>query len=511
MPLPTQTLSAIIRRVIAPWRTSFPGYPLGPTKFLGRAARSVGLNIWGFQKAVEALDLDIVPSPQSSTDALSAWASLLGLPNGAGGYGRGVATTASGGVATLTGVKGTTYGAGLVATAEDGTTQIQLTSTVTIPGVGTGFGSVQASFASLTAGSVANLAATTVCSWQNPPIGADPTFTLSTGLSGANDTETNAACYGRIVSRLQTPPHGGNAQDLREWAQTIAGISYAYIYPRRSGTGTIDAVIVLAASGQARIPSVTQQNAVIAYYETQRPAGGEAINVLLPYMPTANGHTLRVRVIPTGTTAGNTANGSTYAFDWDDTGGPYTVDTGGYSAGPPATLRLNTIAPQSLKNAINAYLAGTGTKPRLQVLSTGGPAINLPIGVVAFADGGGKTTLTLDTVPSGWQSPSNGDTVYAYGPVVATIAAGELALCDALGSSRASNYGDPLTVWNDTLAVNQIARVAEDAIDTNGTPLVAEVPVGGATIDGAAVDVEAQDNTPNAPEVLFLAHVAVTQ
>jgi hypothetical protein len=34
--------------------------------------------------------------------------------------------------------------------------------------------------------------------------------------------------------------------------------------------------------------------------------------------------------------------------------------------------------------------------------------------------------------------------------------------------------------------------------------------VGLATIDGTAADVQASDNSPNGPELLYLSHVAVT-
>jgi hypothetical protein len=493
--LPSKTLDEIVSRAIGNFRSAFEGYSMSAKKFFGRTSRAVGLSMWELHKAVEDVDKDIVPSPNSSTDALSAWAEELGLPNGGGGYGRLLSTLGSGGQATVTGVKGTVFPNNATATSVDGTVQIRLSGTVTIAGTAPGFGSGTARFVSITPGTAGNLPAGTKCTWDATPSGGDSTFTLSSPITGGNDLESNAAVFARIVQRLQTPPRGGVEQDYREWSAETAGV-VAYVYPKRSGSGTVDVVITQVGSGTGRVASSSQKTAVESTIGSARPAGVDKVNVLLP-LTAAAGHLVRVRVVPSG---------SKYVFDWDDTIG-YTVDT--YTAGTPATLKLNTLAPTSLKSAIDAFIAGTGLAPRLQVLSTGS-VVNVAVRAVAYADAGGKTTLTLESLPSTWVAPTAGDTVYAHGPAVDTIAAGVLALCDSLGPSRVSGFGDALTPWNDKLTVSGIIAVAEQAIDTDGTELVQEVPVGSATIDGAAVDVRGAD-TLGAPELLYLSHVAITQ
>jgi hypothetical protein len=498
--LPSKTLDSIVRRGLGLFRSAFPDLPMGIKRFLGRTSRGVSRQIWGLHKSVEDIDADIVPSAKTSDDILSEWAVLLGLPDGEGGYGRLKPTAASGGEAALTGVLGTAYADGLVATAEDGTTEIALSGAVTIAGTPPGFGSIPARFVAVTKGAVGNLQKGTVCTWQVPPSGADAKFTLTADMSGGLDTEDNPAVFGRIVSRLQTPPRGGVAEDYREWSEDVSGIVSVYVYPHRSGTGSVDVVIVGGGSGVDRVPSEDTRTATEAAIESQRPRGAASVDVVLP-STAVTGLLVRVRVTPSA---------DKYDFDWNDTAASYTVDTGGYTAGPPATLRLNTLAPQSLKDAINAYKNAVGDKPRLQVLSTGA-VVNAPIGCVDYADGGGRTTLTLETVTSAWTPPSNGNTVYAYGPVVATIAAGIKALADSLGPSRASGFADDQTPWQDKLTVSGLIGVAETAIDTDGTKLIEEVPVGGATINGAAVDVQGADNTTDGPELLYLRAAAVTQ
>jgi Baseplate J-like protein len=500
MGLPTSALATIVSYARAFFRTSFVGFPMGVKQFFGLVARALGLTAWSVQKSIEDLDVDIVPNPNSSTESLDQWAFTTGLPNGDDGYGRLVPQPATGGLASPTGVLGTTFPDGRQALAEDGTTIVKVSGSQTIPGgPGGGSGDVQVNIVAVTVGSVGNLPAGTVCTWQSPPPGADPTFVLTSDLTGGIDTETNAGVYGRLVLQGQTPPVGGNSTDITDWAEEGGAVG-VYVYPKRSGAGTVDVVITGGGSGAGRVPSASVQAAVRAVMNANSAPGVEAINVLLPSLA-ANGHLVRVRVVP---------NGTLNAFDWNDTvGGPFTVAA--YTPGTSPTLKLNTLAPASLQAAIDSFNAGTSKiAPRLQVLSTGATAVNPPVSVVGHSEAAGQSTLTLASVTSGWQAPTTGDTLYAYGPVVATIAAAVSSLCDALGPSTKSGYASTTIPWNDTLALNQIIRVAEDATDSNGAVLVTEVLSGGATIDGATTDVEGSDNGIVPPELLYLSHVAVT-
>lgn len=497
MSLPTKTLDAIIKRVLAHFRTSFRGWPLGTEAFLGRSARAVGLSTWQLHGALEQIDADIVPSAQSSDDILSAWAEELGLPDGEGGYGRSKPVAASGGVGLLTGIQGTVYPLGAVATAEDGTTQIQLTAVATIPGSPPGLGSVSGSFTAITKGTVGNLPVGSKLTWETVPSGADPTFELTSALGYGLDTEDNSQVFSRIVARLQAPPRGGITEDYHLWAQTVPGVTNVYVFPKRSGTGTVDVVITVGGTGQARLPSAGTLALVEEAINNERPVGAEAIQVMAPLAPDANGHVVKVRVVPFS---------DDYEFDWDDTAASYTVDT--YTAGAPATLKLNTLAPQSLKTAIDTYLLGAGTAPRLQVISTGS-VINEPIRAVAYSDGGGQTTLTLETLPDDWVPPTAGDLVFAYGPVVETIAGEILVSVDALGPSRACGFADEILPWDDKITISGIIAAAQNAVASDGSSLIEEVPVGGATIDGVVADVQGEDQ--GTPELLWLEHIIITQ
>lgn len=501
MSLPTVVWSTIQARGRAFFRTAFPGKPMGLKQFFGQLTRAVAINIWSGQKTLEALSQDIVPQPQSSSLALSMWAWLLGLPDGDGDYGRLKPTLAAGGAASLTGEQGTSFPDGATATAEDGTTQIELSGTVAIAG-SSGLGSVDGVFVAVTLGTVGNLPIGTVMTWDSPPSGADPTFTLTSALAGAIDEETNAAVYQRIVQRLQFPPQGGNATDYERWAQLAAAITGIYVYPRRDGTGTVDIVITTAGHGTARVPSEALRVLAQAFIDENRPAAADASTVYVPQV--YDGHVVRVRVEPTN------AN----PFDWgaDAPGTAYTVAASGYTAGPPAKIKLTALAPDSLTAAVAAYIAGTATAPRIQVLSTDGAAVNPPIRVVSIATVAGPVSeLTLETLPTAWTAPSDGDTIYPYGTLVGVIAPLLETYIDGLGPSRESGFANEFDEWDDTIRVNQLSRVAEDAVDATGAPYVIEVIDEGAMIDGAETNVQASDDSPGAPEMLWAKHIAVTQ
>lgn len=492
MPIPTTPLATLRARFRGYMRNRNPTKAVGPKRFLGQLAETAAMYLLGLHAAVEAAANDSPPTQYSSAQGIASWASLYGLPSGvAGAYGPSVAQPATGGQATITGTKGTPYADQALLVDESGAVSVKLDGAVSIPGSAPGSGSVLGLFVAVTPGEVGNLPVGTKLRWVTPPGGADPTVTLSTALSDGTDAEEPEQTLARLEDRLQTPPAGGRKHDYRTWALDAAGIVDAFVYANRSGGGTVDVVVLTAGTGTERIPSEVQRLAAAAAIASNRPAGVNTINVLLPYMPTAR--TLRTRIVPSL---------PIYAFDWASGGTALTVDL--YTAGSPASIRLPGLAPASLKDAIDA-----GNTPRLQVLSTGGEAVNVAVRVTAWADGGGKTTLTLENpLPQGWATPSVSDKIYPGGPAVASIAQAQLDYVDALGPSKASGYADPDRVWSDTLALAQLERVALDTADADETKFADNITA--CTIDGVAADVTGADTTLNGPELLRAGFVAVT-
>lgn len=512
IPIPDYA-TVIWPQVLAFFRNRFPGRDTHPESFLGKAARALARTISYLLVSLQSVDQDAVPSQKTSRTALNNMAFAYGIPSNAGGYGSNGAVAATGGVATLTGTNGTVFPNGTLFTAPDGVTILQLSGAQTIPGNPPGSGSISGNIIAVTAGSAGNLPANTLITLQGSISGADSSFTLTTGLSGGLDSEANLPLLNRILGRWQNAPKGGASPDYRAWAEGVAGVSRAYVYLKRSGSGSVDIVITSASSGLGRDPGATVATNVGNIINGNpsanppiiglRPVTASGTNVRRPYMP--SGLAIRVRVI---------TSQNKYAFDWSL--GASTLTVASWSS---PTLTMNQALPASLTAAIDTYNASPSTvqPPRLQVIATGmpSPGIATPVNVIGY--NAGTKTLTLQTpIPSAWTAPSPGDSVYPYGPAVPIVAAGSSAAViagiqgyvDSLGPSRQSGYANPLDVWIDTASFIALGEVALDATDTDGlTRPVSRVLA--ATINGSAQDVQATD-TLSGIQLLYCASIAVT-
>lgn len=487
------TLDTLLAEVAAFFRGSFPGRAAGKQSFLGKVARAIAMALLGLQRSVEAVSRDAVPCDRTSTAGLDSWAYAAGVPSNGGGFGRNVATPASGGAGLCTGVSGTLFADGLRAMASDGTTIVALSGDVTIPGVPPASGSVSGIFLAVTPGSVGNLDAGEILTWESPPAGADATVTLTSPLSGGLDAESDGDLLARIFGRFQVPPKGGAAVDYRDWAEAAdPAVERAWVYPGAGGTGTVHVVIGSGGSGTARKPSSTVLAVVQADVDARRPVSVSEATMLLP--ATATGMVITIRVVPSA---------ARYAFDWDDTDETVTVDA--YTPGSPATLQCN--APDSLLAAIDA-----GKKPRLQVFSSGSPAVPIQVRAVGYTTAPGvDPTLQLENpLPTGWPAPAPGDWIYAGGPVVEPIATAILAYVDSLGPSRAGGYADENDAWEDTCAIARLVDVAMEARDTDGiTRIIKNVYGSTAMIDGFSVDKQGAADIGGVPELLIAKWIQV--
>lgn len=491
MALTFDSLATVKRTIAAYFRSSVPGWSLSPRAFLGQLNAAVTLSVYLFLKTARQIDLDAVPTSDTSTEGLDAWGEGIGVPTALDGqYGRKDATEALGLTATFTGVPATVYPAGTTYTAADGQTQFENPSNVTIPGSGT----IDATINAITAGTAGNLDAGDVLTVDTVPGGGDPTIEITVGPSTeGDDEEENADFLARIRDRLRNPPKALTASDLRQAAEGVDGVERAYIYPRRNGTGTWDIIATGPGTGTARVTNITSDILDAIEEAIDRNVTVEGARYMEPDAAVA-GLTLIVRITPTPTVEDQ------YDFDWDSTGGTWTVDTYPVAA-DPLKLKLNTLADQTLKDAIDA-----GDTPRIQIRTTG---VVLPVELrcTAYVDGGGKTTLTLEEAPD--TAPTVGDDVYAGGGAVASVAQALLDLVDGLGPSKDSGYADEVTDnWDDTLRIDQMRRVVLTTEDTDGTRMVLAF-VADPTIDGVSTDYQAEDTLTDAPELLFCKWISV--
>ena len=93
----------------------------------------------------------------------------------------------------------------------------------------------------------------------------------SGGITGGADAESDAALRARVITRIQEPPQGGAASDYEAWALEVEGVTRAYVYPGRTGDGTVGVTILLDDSESGPLPSETEVAAVQAYIDERRP------------------------------------------------------------------------------------------------------------------------------------------------------------------------------------------------------------------------------------------------
>lgn len=96
------------------------------------------------------------------------------------------------------------------------------------------------------------------------------TVTNAVNFDGGADQESDSALLSRYLDRAQHPATSGNANQYRQWALEVAGISDAKVYPVWDGAGTVK-VVLLDDDKTAPTPAVV--TAVTDYIETVRPIG----------------------------------------------------------------------------------------------------------------------------------------------------------------------------------------------------------------------------------------------
>jgi hypothetical protein len=470
------------------FRLSFPNQDLSDRSFFGLLARAFARFFSLAQQQVLQVSNDSVPAYQQDADGnlrskcsreqLETWAFVFGVQSDVPGiFGPRGAKVSTGGLAVPTVSTGAVVvPAGTLAKDLNGLVTVKTVAAVTLNGPPN---TTPVQLVSVTKGTAANLSAGTQLQWTSPPAGLDSTFSLSSGLRGGLDVESDVSLISRILRRVQNP------NQFREWAEESTdangeplNIARAYVYQHRSGLGTVDIVVVYAGSGLGRKPPATEIAKVQAYVDKRRFVTS-TVYVRPPAMSASNALRARVRVTP------SVAKANSYAWDFDDGGVARTITS--HTANSVTVAAL----PVSL---INAFFAGS--KPRIQIpISTAGSG---PLPYVGRVTGIVGTTLTLD--PPFLIQPTDGtDYFYAGSAFVLPVASQILAVVDALGPSRQSGYADPNDSWESEVRLERIVDAVMETRDTDGTRMVAGMPGFPATAVQLAVGTGAFGALPYLP------------
>jgi uncharacterized phage protein gp47/JayE len=228
---------------------------------------------------------------QSDGDYLVRQAGLFGLTRTPAAY-------ATGNV-TATGTNGTVIPIGTVLVRADGA-EFATTAEATIA-AGTATLAVEASVA----GQDGNTDAASPLTFQSPIAGVNSAAVVATGgLSGGADEETDSALADRLIERMQSPPHGGNAADYVAWAKEVAGVTRAWCYPLEGGEGKV-VVRFVRDNDASIIPDAGEVATVQAYIDAARPVTA-AVTVAAPVAVPIN-YTIALTPDTTATRAAVTA------------------------------------------------------------------------------------------------------------------------------------------------------------------------------------------------------------
>lgn len=74
---------------------------------------------------------------------------------------------------------------------------------------------------------------------ESPIAGVNATASVDSGGLNGSDQESTDGLRSRLLTRLQEPPHGGDADDYVAWALEVSGVTRAWVYPLENGAGTV--------------------------------------------------------------------------------------------------------------------------------------------------------------------------------------------------------------------------------------------------------------------------------
>lgn len=186
------------------------------------------------------------------------------------------AAVAATGAVSFTGVDGAVLPAGTQAQRVDGV--LYRTKADATVALGIALAQVEA----VDPGLAGNAAAAQSLTLVAPVAGVNATGTVGgSGLTGGLDAEGDESLRARVLTRIQSPPHGGNMADYQSWALEVPGVSRAWVYPARLGQGTVGVAIVADDDPAGPLPSVELVAAAQAHIDASRPVTAE-VTVFAP-------------------------------------------------------------------------------------------------------------------------------------------------------------------------------------------------------------------------------------
>lgn len=264
----TPDFQAIREAILRDIANQIPGAAVGSDSDYAMRANATGAAIEGLYQHQQWIARQIFPDT-ADADYLERHASSRAIT-------RKAAAVATGTVA-FSGTVGSSVPIGTECKTVGGVAYL-----TTASGVLDGTGNATIAAQAAATGSAGNQAAATALTLTAAPGGVLSVASIVT-MTGGADIETDASLLARLLFDLRNPPCGGAAHDYYKWALSVSGVTAAYVYPNRRGTGTTD-VIILASGGLPSGPLVTS---VQTYIDSVRPVQADVLILAPTAVPVA--------------------------------------------------------------------------------------------------------------------------------------------------------------------------------------------------------------------------------
>lgn len=224
-------LSDINNRIKADIETRLNTGKLLAASFLGVLATAYAGAVHLLHGHIEWATRQLFPDT-AEAEFLARWASIWGVE-------RTPATYSTGNV-TFTGSNGTVLPAGVRLKRADGSFYL------TTAGGTVSSGTLTVAVKAVNAGSAGDSIAASSLELVNSIAGIDTSAVVAAGgITGGEDSESDASLRSRVLDRIQQPPHGGAEFDYIKWAKEVNGVTRAWAYPLAMGVGTVTVTFVL--------------------------------------------------------------------------------------------------------------------------------------------------------------------------------------------------------------------------------------------------------------------------
>lgn len=136
---------------------------------------------------------------------------------------------------------------------------------------------------SLATGEEQNITRETEAVFMAAPSGVSSAVVLVEAGGGTN-AESDTELLDRLLDEIRRPAAGGTKADFARWAKSVDGVTTAFVYPYRRGSGTVDIAIT---SGDG-LPSDEVVAECQAYIDSVRPVGAKSVLVIKPVIKTVD-------------------------------------------------------------------------------------------------------------------------------------------------------------------------------------------------------------------------------